>query len=83
MILQEGVGVESPGPTGHDPTLALDKGLHTHRCTPMSPIGSVPGREEDVLTLEAARRLSILIVNSYPPRHSIPGGMPGVNCYSD
>ena len=29
MILQEGVRVESPGPTGHDPTLALDKGLHT------------------------------------------------------
>ena len=83
MLLQEGVGVESPGPTGHDPTLALDKGLRTHRRTPMSPKGSVPGREDDVLKIEAARRLSLSIVNSYPPRYSIAKGVPGVNRYSD
>ncbi len=33
----------------------------------MSPIGSLPGREDDILRIEAARRLSSPIVNSYPP----------------
>jgi hypothetical protein len=34
----------------------------------MSPIGSFPGREDDFLRQEAAMRLSLSIVNSYPPR---------------
>jgi hypothetical protein len=34
----------------------------------MSPIGSSPGREDDILRKEAAKRLSLSIVNSYPPR---------------